>query len=116
MKYLENFDHDALPKIGIFKDSKPGIDFSAPMATKSSLSQYYSCQDCNKMWQEINKEFSYECSACGSENITNLEEDVYIQEIEKRHGKERVKELEKEQEPDTVYHLANIQSRDQYFN
>jgi len=116
MKHLENFNQDGIPAIGIFKDNKPAIDFSAPMATKSSLSQYYSCQDCNKMWQEVNKEFSYECNACGSENIINMDEDDYMAQIEKRHGKERVEELEQQQEPDTVYHLANIQTRDQYVN
>lgn len=113
---MDNLRDHGIPRVGIFKDSKPAIDFSSPFATKSSLSQYYSCGDCNALWQEVNKEFNYECKFCDSENIKNVEEDEYFDMVKGRLEPDEVADLESEQDSEEVYHMANIQNYKQYVN
>jgi len=55
-----------------------GFDFSQtlPIAPKSELTTYYSCDDCDAMWEEFNKECE-QCEKCNSKNIEELSPEEY---------------------------------------
>lgn len=91
------------PKIGIFKDNETTLGNNL-MGSISSFEEYYECKDCKNIWKEFNKEFSYECTKCGSENITYLSEDEYV----KKSGDEKSKEL--------IIPLTHLKSYSQYKN
>ena len=112
MKHLRSFKENLMdiPKVGIFKDSKPLIDFSNPWATKSSLSQFYNCLDCNALWQEVNKDFNYECKFCKSENIDNMNEDDYHNEVRTRLDKDEIEDMDQELENEPIYDIRQIQT------
>ena len=60
------------------------FDFSqtVPVTTKNFLTNYYSCDECDNLWKEFNKE-SKSCK-CGSTEIEELPEDEWYEIAEIR--------------------------------
>ena len=60
------------------------FDFSqtVPVTTKNFLTSYYSCDECDNIWKEFNKE-SKSCK-CGSTEIEELPEDEWYEIAEVR--------------------------------
>jgi len=60
------------------------FDFSQtiPVTTKNFLTSYYSCDECDNLWKEFNKE-SKSCK-CGSTEIEELPEDEWYEIAEVR--------------------------------
>jgi hypothetical protein len=60
------------------------FDFSqtVPVTTKNFLTNYYSCDECDNLWKEFNKE-SKSCK-CGSTEIEELPEDEWCEIAEVR--------------------------------
>lgn len=56
------------------------LDFSQtlPITTKNFLTNYYSCDECDSLWKEFNKE-SKACKSCGSDEIEDLPEDEWYE-------------------------------------
>ncbi len=90
------------------------FDFSQtiPVTTKNFLTNYYSCDECNGLWKELNKE-SHQCKLCGSNEIEELEEDEWY-EISKSRGEDMSVERSEDQEGVNLYDLKK--DDDNYVN
>ncbi len=56
------------------------LDFSQslPITTKNFLTNYYSCDECDNLWKEFNKESNC-CNRCESFDIEDLPEDEWLE-------------------------------------
>ncbi len=56
------------------------FDFSQtlPVASKSDLTNYYHCDDCDGLWKEFNRQ-SRICKSCNSTSIEELSSDEWYQ-------------------------------------
>lgn len=70
---------------------------SLPVAPYNILLNYYSCDECDKLWKVFNEESS-RCIYCGSKEIENLSEDEWYEIAKSRLDEDEIKNLEKEKE------------------
>ena len=73
------------------------FDFSQtlPVASKSALTLYYHCDDCNALWKELNKE-SEICKFCNSDEIEELSEEEWYETVGDRLDDDEKEDLESE--------------------
>lgn len=82
------------------------FDFSQtiPVTTKNFLTNYYSCDECNALWREYNKQ-SDRCKFCTSDEIEELPEDEWFEIAKTRLEPDEIEDLEdsrKESESEIV--------------
>lgn len=72
------------------------FDFSQtiPATTKNFLTNYYSCDGCDGIWKEYNKQYN-KCKFCDSDKIKELPEDEWY-EISKLRNPDESDNLDKE--------------------
>ena len=90
------------------------FDFSQtiPVTTKNFLTNYYSCDECDSLWKELNKE-SEECKFCGSNEIEELSEGEWY-EVSKSKGEDMSSDKSEDQEGISLYDLKK--NDDEYVN
>ena len=73
------------------------FDFSQtlPLASKSDLTLYYHCDECNALWKELNKECS-NCKFCDSDEIEELSKDEWYETVGDRLDDDEREDLESE--------------------
>lgn len=78
-----------------------GFDFSQtiPATTKNFLTNYYSCDECDGIWKEYNKQ-SDKCKFCDSDEIEELPEDEWY-EISKLRNPDESDILNKEKDSES---------------
>jgi hypothetical protein len=69
-----------------------------PIASKSDLSLYWHCDDCNALWKDVNKVES--CKFCKSDEIEELSEDEYYETVGERLDDDEREDLEGERDED----------------
>lgn len=72
-----------------------GFDFSQtiPVTTKNFLTNYYSCDECDGIWKEYNKQ-SDKCKFCNSNEIEELPEDEWYEIVKTRLEPDEIEDLE----------------------
>jgi hypothetical protein len=77
------------------------MDFSQtlPIAPKNEITNYYSCDDCNRLWRMFNSQ-SDRCKFCSSKNIENLSEDEWYELAKSRIEPDEIADLGKERKKD----------------
>lgn len=50
-----------------------------PITTKNHLTNFYSCDECDHLWQEYNKKNCNNCPECDSNEIEELPEDEWYE-------------------------------------
>jgi hypothetical protein len=78
------------------------FDFSQtlPVVSKSDLTLYYHCDECNALWKELNRESSV-CKFCNSDEIEELSKDEWYETVGDRLDDDDEKEdLESEKVKD----------------
>ena len=87
------------------------FDFSQtiPVTTKNSLTNYYSCDECDNLWKEFNKE-SKSCK-CGSTEIEELPEDEWY-ELSEVRGINKEDEKMKDKEAVSLLNLKKDNNQD----
>jgi hypothetical protein len=73
------------------------FDFSQtlPVVSKSDLTLYYHCDECNALWKELNKESSV-CKFCNSDEIEELSKDEWYETVGDRLDDDERGDLESE--------------------
>ena len=64
-----------------------------PVATKSSLFNYYNCDNCGGLWKEFNKKFTNYCPYCDTDNAKIISEDEWYKNVAERLEPDEVKDL-----------------------
>jgi hypothetical protein len=90
------------------------FDFSQtlPVTSKSELTLYYHCDNCDCLWKEFNQDVS-QCKSCESSEIEELSRDEWYETIGNRFEeeteteKEEIDLLKREEEEDFV-DLTNL--------
>lgn len=90
------------------------FDFSQtlPIASKSTLTLYYHCDECNALWKELNKEVE-KCKFCHSDEIEELSEDEWYSAVGDRLDNDEKEDLDSEREKDsnTFLDLYNLNKK-----
>jgi hypothetical protein len=90
------------------------FDFSQtlPMVSKSDLTLFYHCDECNALWKEFNKEVE-NCKFCKSEDIEELSEDEWYESIGDRLDEDEFEEMKSEREDDSgsFIDLTNLSNK-----
>lgn len=93
------------------------FDFSQsiPMTTKNFLTNYYSCDECDALWKEYNKQ-SGTCKVCNSDEVEELPEDEWYEIAKSRMNDKELKELENEKiaDEETATDLIRLNSKNKY--
>jgi hypothetical protein len=78
------------------------FDFSQtlPLASRSDLTLFYHCDDCNALWKVFNKEVK-NCKFCNSLDIEELSEDEWYEAVGDRLDEEELEDLQSEREKDS---------------
>lgn len=94
-----------------------GSGVSLPVTSISSLTNYYSCDECNALWKSFNEECK-ECKFCDSTEIEDLTEDEWYELIKSRLEPDEVKELmdEREKENQEMVDLRKLTKGKKYVN
>lgn len=96
MKYIKTFET---------------FDFSQtlPVGSKSDLSLYYHCDECNALWRQFNQE-SDDCKFCHSDEIEELSKDEWYEAVGDRLDEDEIGDLESEknEEEDTFIDLFKL--------
>ena len=72
------------------------FDSALPVASRSALTNYYSCDECDGLWREFNKEYS-ECKFCGSDEIEELSSEEYHDLAKERLKPDEIDGYDKEE-------------------
>jgi hypothetical protein len=99
-KYCKNYGEEPKLTPPIHKSNLKNFetfDFSKTLsvASKSSLTNFYHCDNCNALWKEINKESS-KCKFCHSDAIEELSEDEWYETVGDRLDDDEIVDLESE--------------------
>lgn len=82
-----------------------------PVVSKSDLTFYYHCDECNTLWKELNKESS-ECKFCSSSEIEELSKDEWYETVGDRLDDEKGDlESEKFKDDDDYLDLYKLNNR-----
>lgn len=75
-----------------------GFDFSQtlPIAPLDAITNYYSCDDCNALWKEVNEKVVKRCKYCGSDEIEDLSRDEWYETVKVRLEEDEVADWEEE--------------------
>ena len=73
------------------------FDFSQtlPLASKSDLTLFYHCDDCDALWKVLNDEVN-ECKFCKSSSIEELSKDEWYETVGDRLDDDEKEDLESE--------------------
>jgi hypothetical protein len=91
------------------------FDFSQslPVVSKSDLTLYYHCDNCNALWKEINKEID-SCKFCNSDEIEELSKSEWIEAVGDRLEEDEKEDFYSELDKDenTFLDLYNLNKED----
>jgi len=91
------------------------FDFSQtlPIVSKSDLTSFYHCDDCNALWKELNKEVD-NCKFCRSTEIEELSSEEWYEAVGDRLDDDEKEDLEseKEKEESDFLDLYNLKRGD----
>ena len=79
-----------------------------PITSKSDLTMYYSCDECDALWQSFN-ENNDKCRFCKSGEIEELDEDEYFDLVESRLEDDEVEDLRSERVKDNFVSLLSLE-------
>lgn len=70
------------------------FDFSQtlPVASKSDLTLYYHCDDCDALWKQLRE--ASKCKFCNSSSIEELSSDEWYETVGERLDDEEIEDLE----------------------
>lgn len=96
-----------------------GFDFSQtlPVTTQNVLTNFYSCDDCDALWREVN-ETSKSCKYCGSDEIEHLDEDEWYEIVKTRLDEDEIEDLESQRrkESETFIDILSLKNKNNYGN
>jgi len=83
-----------------------------PVTSKNVLTNYYSCDECNALWKELN-ETCDKCKFCDSDEIEDLSEDEYYDLQKSRLDEDEIEDMESERskESDEFIDLYNLRGK-----
>ncbi len=83
-----------------------------PVTSKNVLTNYYSCDECDSLWKELNESCD-KCKFCDSGEIEDLSEDeyYYLQKSRLDEGEEEDIESERSKESDELVDLYNLKGK-----
>jgi hypothetical protein len=88
-----------------------------PTTSKSYLTQYYSCDECDALWKSFNQNFE-NCKFCKSTSIEELNRDEWYESACDRLDDEEIDDLLKEKEDEEVdfVNLSSLKKSKIYVN
>jgi hypothetical protein len=93
------------------------FDFSQtiPTTSKNVLTNYYSCDECNALWKEFNKNVE-KCKFCNCSEIEDLSEDEYYDLQRSRLDEDEIEDMESERskESEEFIDLINLDLQNKY--
>lgn len=90
-------------------ESADAISSYYPIMTKSSVTDYYECENCGALYKKFNKEISTVCPYCHNKTAKVIDEDDWYRKVASRlTDPYEVKYLykEKEQEDNTLLDMV----------
>lgn len=74
------------------------FDFSQtlPVAPLEAVTEYYSCDECDALWKEVNEPFAKKCKYCGSSEVEDLSRDEWYESVKTRLDEDEIQDLEAE--------------------
>ena len=80
-----------------------------PIASKSDLTLFYHCDDCDALWKEFNREVDV-CKFCKSEDVEELSQDEWYETVGNRLEEDEKEDLESErwEEEEDFVDLTNL--------
>jgi hypothetical protein len=95
------------------------FDFSKTIAatSKNFLTNYYSCDECNALWKELN-ETCDKCKFCDSDEIEDISDDEYYELQKSRLDEDEIEDMESERNKDSeeFVNLYNLKKSGNYVN
>jgi hypothetical protein len=93
------------------------FDFSQtlPLASKSDLTLFYHCDDCDALWKVLNNEVN-ECKFCKSSSIEELSKDEWYETVGDRLDDDEKEDLESERisDDEEFLDLYNLKKGNNY--
>jgi len=93
------------------------FDFSQtlPLASKSDLTLFYHCDDCDALWKVLNDEVN-ECKFCKSSSIEELSKDEWYETVGDRLDDDEKEDLESERisDDEEFLDLYNLKKGNNY--
>lgn len=88
-----------------------------PIASRAALTNYYSCDECEGLWREFNKQYD-NCKFCGSTEIEELSRDEWYELASEKLDPEEIKKLEKEKDDynNQLFDLGMLKKDKKYVN
>lgn len=86
-----------------------------PVTTKDFLTSYYSCDECDALWREYNKQPN-RCKFCSSDEIEELPEDEWHEIVKTRLENDEIEELESEMKKDKNELVDLLNNKKNYVN
>jgi hypothetical protein len=88
------------------------FDQTIPVTSKNVLTNYYSCDECNALWKELN-ETCDKCKFCDSDEIEDLSKDEYYDLQKSRLDEDEIEDMESERskESDEFINLYNLRGK-----
>ena len=83
--------------MGYVKKFEAFVGKPLPVASLSDLTNYYSCEECDGLWKEVNKE-AHVCKLCGSEEIEELSKPEWKELVKSRLDKDEIENFEQEED------------------
>ena len=97
-----------------------GFDFSQtlPIAPVDAVTEYYSCDDCDGLWREVNEPHAERCKYCGSNEVEDLSRDEWYEAVKSRLDEDEIEDLEseKKKEEETFIDLFSAKNNKNYGN
>lgn len=92
------------------------FDQTLPITTKNFLTNFYSCDECDAIWKESNKE-SNKCKFCNSVEIESLSEDEYYDLQKSRLDEDEIEDMESERnkESEELVNLVGLGNESRYY-
>ena len=89
------------------------FDFSStlPISSIDNLTNYYSCDDCDRIWREVNKTSDI-CKFCQSDEIEELSEDEWYEVVKSRSEEDELEwDEEREERSKGFVDLLNLKNK-----
>lgn len=95
------------------------FDFSQtlPATSVSDLTSYYSCDECNALWKEVNKTVD-KCKFCDSEEIEELSKNEWSEVVKSRLDDDEIEDFDQEMSKnrEDLVSLFDLKKKRNYVN